>query len=324
VINWSRQKYAFLLRQECLVTLFTALVIAVFSSIPDSNFCTLPNFRIILSQAAINGICVIGLTTCLIMGGIDFSMGAILAVCACFSGILVNHGLPVILVILLSVSTGILCGAVNGFLIAYLRIAPIIATLASMYVLRGMCAIATGGVWISDFPDTFKWPGQTTWRGIPMHFVLWIALAFSAQYILNNFNAGRKLYAAGGNPEAARLFGIDYAACRMNVYMISGALIGLSGTIYASMVGTVSADTTGLNTGGDLLAAALIGGVNINGGKGNIFGAGMGVLLMQIIRNGLIISRISEHWADAITGAIIVFALVLSYLENYSQRGEKK
>ncbi|MDR1622245.1 MAG: ABC transporter permease [Synergistaceae bacterium] len=308
------------LRQEYIVTLFTIMVVFVFSVLPGSNFYSLPNFRIILSQAAINGICVIGLTLCLIMGGIDFSMGAVLAVCACFSGILVNRGVPVFAVLAASVLTGMLCGAANGFLIAYLRIAPIIATLASMYVLRGLCAIATGGVWISDFPETFKWPGQSTYGGIPMHFVLWLVLAFAVQFTLNNFNIGRKFYAAGGNPESARLFGIDYAAYRLSAYAASGALIGLSGTIYASMVGTVSADTTGLNTSGDLLAAALIGGVHINGGKGNVFGAGIGVLLMRIIRNGLIISKISEHWADAVTGAIIVLALVLSSLEKFSQR----
>ena len=313
------------MRQEYVVAIFTFIVAFIFSVLPGSNFCSLSNFRVIFSQAAINGICVIGLSLCLIMGGVDFSMGAILAACACFAGMMVNQGVPVWGVLALSILVGALCGGANGFLIARLRIAPIIATLASMYVLRGLSAVLTGGVWISDFPDTFKWPGQSSSWGIPMHFILWLVLAFLTQYGLDNLNIGRKLYVSGGNPEAAKLFGIRYPAYRMGVYAVSGALIGLSGTIYASMVGTVSANTTGLNTSGELLAAALIGGVNIGGGKGNVFGAGIGVLLMQIIRNGLIISKISEHWADAVTGMIIVVALVLSSLENLpAQWGETR
>lgn len=310
------------LSQEIVLAIFILFLSLFFTVVSKGQFATFSNCCVILSQMAINGICVIGLTFCVIMGGIDFSAGAILATTACFSGLLVNAGVPVPLVLIISILIGTLSGALNGFMIGRLAITPIIATLASMYILRGITTIFTGGIWVSNFPDRFKWPGQTYIAGIPMHFVLFILLAAAVQYVFSNCNIGRKLYACGGNPEAAKLFGLNYNKYRFCVYTISGAFIGLAGLIYASMVGTVSADTTGLNTSNDLLAAALIGGVNINGGKGSIVGACLGVLLMQIIRNGLIICRFAEHWADAATGLIIVIALVLNVLEKYESQRE--
>lgn len=305
-----------MLRQEYIVAGFILLLSLVFSLVPGSRFATVSNFRIILSQVAINGIAVIGLSLCVLMGGVDFSAGAILATCSCLSGMMVNAGMPVILVMLCSILIGFACGSFNGMLIGRFRIAPIIATLASMYILRGFTTVVTGGVWISDFPDRFKWPGQTVLFGIPMHFILFVVLAALTQLFLQFHTSGRKLYAAGGNPESAKLAGLNYNFYRFGAYAASGAFIGLSGTIYASMVGTVSSSTTGLSTSGDLLAAALIGGLSIKGGKGNIAGACLGMLLMQIIRNGLIISKVPEHWADTITGFIIIVALVLNAVET--------
>ena len=311
-----RQTKKLFLRQEFIVATFILFLILVFSLISGSRFATFSNMRIILSQVAINGISVIGLSLCVLMGGVDFSAGAILATCSCLSGMMVNSGMPVILVMFCSILIGFVCGSFNGMLIGRFRIAPIIATLASMYILRGVTTVATGGVWISDFPDRFKWPGQTVLLGTPMHFIVFLLLAFGAQFFLLKHQTGRRLYVAGGNPEAAKLAGLNYSLYRFGAYAVSGAFIGLSGTVYASMVGTVSSTTTGLSTSGDLLAAALIGGLSIRGGKGNIVGACLGVLLMQIIRNGLIISKVPEHWADTITGLIIIFALVLNAVET--------
>lgn len=306
----------FVLRQEYIVAAFILLLVLVFSLISESRFASFSNLRIILSQAAINGIAVIGLSLCVFMGGVDFSAGAILATCSCLSGMMVNAGMPVILVMTCSILIGFACGSFNGMLIGRFRIAPIIATLASMYILRGVTTVATGGVWISDFPDRFKWPGQTVVVGVPMHFIVFGVLAACTQYFLLNHSTGRKIYAAGGNPETAKLAGLNYNFYRFSVYAVSGGFIGLSGTIYASMVGTVSSNTTGLSTSGDLLAAALIGGLSIKGGKGNIVGACLGILLMQVIRNGLIISKVPEHWADTITGIIIIMALVMNAAET--------
>ena len=311
------------LTQEGRLVFFTILLGAAFAFFSRGQFISFSNLQGILSQMAINGICVIGLTLCVLMGGIDFSAGAILAACACFCGMIVNHGIATGISVIISILIGFLCGALNGFLISRLVITPIIATLGSMYIFRGVTTLFTRGNWISNFPAGFGWPGQTFILGVPLHFLVFVLLAAAAHYVLICCNTGRKLYACGANPEAAKLFGLNYNKYRFMVYTISGGFLGLAGAIYASMVGTVSSDTTGLNTSNDLLAAALVGGVSINGGKGTVIGACLGVLLMQIIRNGLIISRLAEYWSEAATGLIIVLALMLNVLEGYHRQERK-
>ena len=130
------------------------------------------------------------------------------------------------------------------------------------------------------------------------------------------FNIGRKIYAVGGNINAAELAGMDVVRTKLIAYMISGGLIGLAGTVYASMVGTISASTTGSSLGFQLLASALIGGMSINGGKGTVIGTFLGVMLLGVISNGLILSRVSEYWVDTVTGSIIIVALSINAIKN--------
>ena len=211
---------------------------------------------------------------------------------------------------------GVLCGLFNGALVARLRIPPIIATMASMNIFRGIAIVVTKGDWITGFPKYFNTLGQGRICGIPIPFWIFAVITASCGILMKYFNIGRKIYAVGGNINAAELAGMDVVRTKLIAYMISGGLIGLAGTVYASMVGTISASTTGSSLGFQILASALIGGMSINGGKGTVIGTFLGVMLLGVISNGLILSRVSEYWVDTVTGSIIIVALSINAIKN--------
>ncbi|HOJ11926.1 MAG TPA: ABC transporter permease [Clostridiales bacterium] len=299
---------------EFIVAAFVFIVYIAFSVI-SGNFAKVDNIKLILSQVAINGICAIGVSMVVFLGGIDLSSGSILALCAASSGMFINAGMPLYLTILISMGIGALCGLLNGFLVARFRIPPIIATLASMNVIRGVAIIITGGDWITGFPDSFKVIGQGRVLGLPIPFIIFIVITILSSLMLRYLNIGRKIYAVGGNASAAELAGFNIVGIKLFAYILCGIMIGLAGTVYASMVGTISASTTGGSLGFQVLAAALIGGLSINGGKGTTVGTCFGVILLGIMRNGLILSKVSEYWIDAVTGTVILIALVINALQ---------
>ena len=301
--------------QEFAVFCFTLAVVLAFVLL-STSFATVANFCLILSQVSINGICAIGVSMVVFLGGIDLSSGAILALCTSCSGMFVNMGIPVFFCILMSMAIGVLCGLFNGALVARLRIPPIIATMASMNIFRGIAIVVTKGDWITGFPKYFNTLGQGRICGIPIPFWIFAIITASCGILMKYFNIGRKIYAVGGNINAAELAGMDVVRTKLIAYMISGGLIGLAGTVYASMVGTISASTTGSSLGFQILASALIGGMSINGGKGTVIGTFLGVMLLGVISNGLILSRVSEYWIDTVTGSIIIVALSINAIKN--------
>lgn len=300
--------------QEFMILVFIVIVSTVFGVVSD-NFCVLSNIQLILSQVAINGICAIGVSMVIFLGGIDLSSGSILALCAACSGMITNAGMPLIITLICSILIGMGCGVLNGFLVARLRIPPIIATLASMNVIRGLAIIVTGGEWITGFPKSFNVIGQGRIFGIPIPFIIFIAVTVVAFLLFRYVNIGRKVYAVGGNISAAELAGLNVVKVKLFAYVLCGAVIGLAGTVYASMVGTISASTTGSSLGFQILAAALIGGLSINGGKGTVLGSFFGVVLLGVIKNGLILSKVSEYWIDAVTGIVILIALTINAIQ---------
>lgn len=300
--------------QEFMILSFIVIISIAFTLISD-NFSDPGNIQLILSQVAINGICTIGVSMVIFLGGIDLSSGSILALCAACSGMIINTGMPLILTLLCSILIGMGCGLLNGFLIARLRIPPIIATLASMNVIRGLAITVTGGDWITGFPKSFNVIGQGRILGIPIPFIIFIAVATLAYLLFRYVNIGRKIYAVGGNILAAELAGLNAIRVKLFAYVLCGAVIGLAGTVYASMVGTISASTTGSSLGFQILAAALIGGLSINGGKGTVLGSFLGVILLGVMKNGLILSKVSEYWIDAVTGIIILIALAINAIQ---------
>ena len=304
-------------RIEFPIILFVILIFFVFSMLSE-NFSNIQNLKLIALQISINGICAIGMTMVVLLGGINLSIGSVLALCATCAGLFNNAGIPLPIIIILTIIIGGLCGILNGFLIVRFRIPDIIATLATMSIIRGIAVTISGGKWVTNFTNDFSILGQGNFLGIPYAFIVFIVLAVLFGIILSKFNWGRKLYAVGGNKEAALLIGINEKRIRASVYLIDGMLIGLAAVLYAGMMANVQASTAGNNISNLILASVLIGGASIFGGKGTLLGTSFGVLLMGMIRNGMILIKASEYWVDAITGGLIILALIINVIQQKS------
>lgn len=312
----------FLKRQEVIVAIFTVLLFIFFSVFSD-NFLTAKNVKLIFSQYSINGICVLGVAIVVILGGIDLSAGSILAVAGFCGGALINTGAPAILAILVAIIMGTVCGCVNALVITKLGVPAIITTIATNYLFRGLLVIVTGGFWVNQFPKSFT--TIATGRFLGMNNTFWMAmlLLLLVSFMMHNLNMGRKIYAVGTNPEGADRCGIHTDRVLIFGYSLCGALIGFAGSMYAAQYGAVNPAVVGTNLGTTVLAAALAGGVNF-GGRGTLAGGAIGMMLITVINNGLIQIKVSEYWIDAITGAIILLALLLNILNVGTVRREEE
>lgn len=312
----------FLKRQEVIVAIFTVLLFIFFSVFSD-NFLTAKNVKLIFSQYSINGICVLGVAIVVILGGIDLSAGSILAVAGFCGGALINTGASAILAILVAVIMGTVCGCVNALVITKLGVPAIITTIATNYLFRGLLVIVTGGFWVNQFPKSFT--TIATGRFLGMNNTFWMAmlLLLLVSFMTHNLNIGRKIYAVGTNPEGADRCGIHTDRVLIFGYSLCGALIGFAGSMYAAQYGAVNPAVVGTNLGTTVLAAALAGGVNF-GGRGTLAGGAIGMMLITVINNGLIQIKVSEYWIDAITGAIILLALLLNILNVGTVRREEE
>lgn len=305
-------------RQEFIVAAFSLLVFIFFSLFSD-NFYTPTNLRLILQQYAVNGICVLGISIVIILNGIDLSAGAILAMAGAVSGTMVKSGVPVILCILAGVALGMLFSFINALIITKCRVPAIVTTIATNYLFRGLIVVITGGYWVNQFPKAFTRIGAGRLFGISNLFWMAMLLLIVMTVFMKYFNTGRKIYAVGTNPQGADLSGISSDRIQLIGYTICGALIGFAGVMYASSYGAINPSSTGTTLGTTVLAAALAGGVNF-GGKGTLLGGAIGMLMITITNNGLIQIKVSEYWVDAITGAIILIALVLNVLNAREKR----
>lgn len=312
----------FLKRQETIIAGFTILVFVVFSLISD-NFATNSNFQLILQQVAINGICVVGVGIVVILGGIDLSAGAVLTLAGAIGGMMIKAGCNVALAVFGSVLAGAACGSINALLITKLRLPPIITTLATNYLFRGAAIMLTGGSWVNNFPREFTQYGTGRIFGTSNVFWLFLLILAAVSYMMKYLNIGRKIYAVGTNNDAAEKSGISITRVKFFGYVLCGAIIGFAGIMYAAQIGAISSTSTGLTLGTQVLAAALAGGISITGGRGTLFGASIGILMIGMIKNGLILTKVSESWIDAVTGGIILLALALNVLNSREKRREE-
>ncbi|RUS44965.1 ABC transporter permease [Cohnella sp. AR92] len=309
--------------QEAPIILFTLLVIVLFSSL-SSGFFQADNAKLILDQNITSLIVAIGMTMVILLGGMDLSVGSVLALTATAVGVFLNHGMHPWIAALLGVCIGVLCGAVNGYFIAIRKIPDIIVTLATMYIFRGIAVGISGGTWMTNFPNGFRYFGQGELLGLSFPLIVAIVLIAFFIYLMKFTRSGRRIYAIGGNGSAAKLAGISVARTKFTVYVWSGMLVGIAAVIFASKVGSVQASTAGSNLSFEVMAAVLIGGGSIFGGVGTVAGTMIGVLFMGIIKNGLIITKISPFWVDATTGFLIILAIIINTLQRIRQNKRKE
>jgi rhamnose transport system permease protein len=284
-----------------------AVLLAVLLSAP--SFFGASNLR---DLAVINApvlIVALGMTLVILVGEIDISVGSQFAVCSVVAGLLSKAGVPIALVPLVVVAVGAAMGAVNGFLVGTLGLPSIIVTLAMLVAWRDALRWATEGAWVQDLPASFQWFGLAPAVAQTLIVGVAIGVLALAGWALRNLSAGRSLYAVGSDEEAARLAGIEPKRVVFGVFTATGALVGLAAVLNAVRFTAVPSNS-GLGLELTAVAAVVVGGTAITGGRGTVLGTLVGVLLLGTIGTAMTYVGISPFWAKAIQGLIILAALV--------------
>lgn len=286
------------------------ILLCIFLSFATDKFMSLRNILNIMDQISVLGIMAVGMTLVILIGGIDLAVGSVLALTMMVLGYLANvAGLPMVLSILLALVAAGLTGAVSGLMITAFRVPAFIATLAMMSVARGLANMITDGQQIVGFPGWFSTLAYNRIGGFLTLTVAIMLVVFLLGWLYLRYTAGgRSLYAIGGNPEVARLAGINVNAYTVGVYVVSGLLAGLAGVVLAMRLDSVQ-PTAGVSYELDTIAAVVIGGTSLTGGRGGIFGTIIGVLIIGVLRNGLNLLGVSPFMQAVVIGVVIALAV---------------
>ncbi len=304
------------IRQYGLLIVFG--IICLIISLITPQFLNISNLTIIVTQVSINALLAFGVTFVIITGGIDLSLGSIVAVSGVTSAMLAHpDSYPVLIPIIMGLLAGLLMGAFNGFIITKSKIAPFIVTLGTMTIGRGLALILSDGRPVSNLSDSFNYLGSGTVLGIPVLILIFILVFALCSIILSKTILGRYIYAIGGNEQAARASGINIDRVKLSVYSISGLLAGLAGILLASRI-TTGQPNAGAGFELDAIAAVVIGGTSTAGGRGTMAGTLIGVLLIGVINNGLDLLNVTSYYQQVVMGIIIIGAVVLDSLNQKS------
>jgi erythritol transport system permease protein len=321
-----------LLKMRTLVALF---LVFIFFAVMAPNFLSAANVLIISKHVALNAFLAIGMTFVIVAGGIDLSVGSIVGLCAMVAGYLVLYGidlgigwsiqfntLEICLIVLL---VGAFIGILNGLLVTKLNVAPFIATLGTLYVARGAALLFSDGRTFPNLngnPDygsaSFPWIGVGSVLGIPVAIWILAVVAIIAAYIATRTPLGRHIYAVGGNERGAALSGVNVGRVKIFVYMFSGLCAALVGLIIASQL-QASHPATGETFELNAIAAAVLGGTSMSGGRGRIGGTLIGAFVIGILADGLIMMGVSAFWQTVIKGLVIIAAVVIDQFQQKIQ-----
>lgn len=312
-------------------------IIAVFSFL-SPNYLTVGNFLIMASHVAIYGILAIGMLLVILNGGIDLSVGSILALSGVMAGAMMQgielQALGIILyppvwaVVVLTCVMGALVGAVNGVLIAWFKVPAFVATLGVMYVARGVALLLTNGLTYNNLSGSadlgntgFDWLGFNRLAGVPISVLVLAGIAVLAGLMLSRSAFGRWLYASGGNERAADLSGVPVRRVKITVYTLSGMLSAVAGLVLSSQL-TSAGPTAGTTYELTAIAAVVIGGAALTGGRGTVRGTMLGAFVIGFLSDGLVIIGVSSYWQTVFTGAVIVLAVLMNSIQ-YGSRARK-
>lgn len=291
---------------------FLALIILVVGiSIVSPEFRTGNNFLSLLRQSSINGLIAFGMTGVILTGGIDLSVGSVLALTTALCAGLITAGIPAGIAMLAAVILGAVFGLVSGFMVTKGRLQPFIATLITMTVYRGVTMIYTDGKPISGLGDSFilKFIGKGTIFGIPFPAILFLVIFGVLFFVYNKTTLGRRVYATGSNSKCAQLVGVNIDRTKLFVYGLSGVLSALAGLILLSRLNSAQ-PTLGSGYELDAIASVALGGTSMNGGRGKITGTLIGVLIIAVLNNGLNILGVSSYYQDVVKGIVILVAVL--------------
>ena len=306
---------------------FLALAIMVVAlSVLSDNFLTIDNGWNILRQISVNLCLSIGMTLVILSGGIDLSVGAILGLAGAIAAGLLTKGVTLTALgvrleittagaIVAGVGTGAVAGWFNGFVITRFRLPSFVATLGMLSIARGLTMLWTGGFPITSLGGSFGFLGTGVLLGMPMPVWIMLALTLVFLVVTKRTRFGRHVYAVGGNERAARLTGLNVSRIKLAVYTLAGALAGVAGLIVTARLDSAQPNA-GLGYELDSIAAVVIGGTSLSGGRGSVGGTVLGCLIIGVLNNGLFLLNVSPFWQQVIKGAVILLAVALDRLYN--------
>ena len=304
------------IRGAGLVVLLLALIAAF--TLLSPNFLTESNFFTVTRLDAEIGLIAIGMAIVIASGGIDLSVGAILALSSITIGQLYAHGAPLWAAVTGSLIVALACGLFNGAMVVLLNLHPLLVTLGTLALYRGLALGISNATGFSEFPTSFEYFGQSYVGPLPTQLIVWALVAVVAHVLVRHGTAGRRLLSVGVNQTAARFSGVRLGAVRMTVYGVSGLLAGVASVIYTSRVFSARGDA---GAGLELLAiaAVVLGGASIRGGEISIARTTLAVAVIGVIPNGFILARIDTSWQYVAVGVVMVVAVVLN--ERFVRKG---
>ena len=306
----------YLQKYGILIALIAACVFLTFA---NEFFLTTRNILNVLRQTSINGILAIGMTFVILTRGIDLSVGSVVALAGIVSASLattsatamvVGGPYPVALALAAGLAVGMGCGAISGFVVARFNVPSFVATLGMLSAARGMTLIYAGGKPVPALSDGYRWIGTADIAGIPLPVIAFAIVILAALWVLTSTRFGRHVYAAGGNPHAAKVSGINVPRIRFLVYVISGGLAGFAGMMLAARTGSALTQA-GIAYELDAIAAVVIGGTSLSGGIGKVTGTVIGALLIGVMNNGLDLIGVESYYQQVIKGGLIIAAVML-------------
>ncbi|RUS60811.1 ABC transporter permease [Pseudorhodobacter sp. E13] len=303
--------------QQKLLAFASLIVLLAFFSIASPNFMQTSNIIAILQATSVNGVLAIAATLVIITGGIDLSVGTLMTFCAVIAGVVLTYlGMPMALGVIAAIGAGACCGLISGTLVAKMKIPPFIATLGMMLILKGLSLVISGTkpIYFNDTPNFYKISTGSIIGDvipavpIPNGVLILFLLALAIGYVLNRTVLGRYCFALGSNEEAVRLSGVNADGWKMAIYALAGGICGVAGLIIASRLNSAQ-PALGLGYELDAIAAVVIGGTSLAGGRGSVLGTIIGALIMSVLLNGLRIMSVAQEWQTVVTGSIIIIAV---------------
>jgi ribose transport system permease protein len=310
----NTKRIVYLMLNEAGIGLVLVLLCFLFSYFVPA-FASLNNISNIFTQISINTVIAVGMTFVILLGGIDLSVGSVLALCTILAGLVITNksfsvGSAIVLAVLASMAAGMACGLFNGWVCERWKIHSFVVTLGMLNMARGAALQVSGSRTIFSFPRAFNSFGTLSYFGIPVIFMMAILLVAAGHFILKKTVFGRMIYAIGNNEEAVRLSGHNTKAYKVAAFVICGATVGMAAVLYMLRLNIASPI---LGTGFELsaIAAVVIGGTSMSGGKGSLIGTLFGAAIIGVLNNGLLLLGMSDFARQIVTGAIIVGAVVL-------------
>ncbi len=312
-------------RSRTTTLLLINLVVAAVLAILQPRFLDIENLSSMLMGMTYDLLMAMGMTLILILGGIDLSVGSVLGltgvvVTMLLSNHIASSAIPVPLAMLAGLGVAAACGAINGFGVARLKIAPFIVTLSMFAIARGLATVLTSGWYVSGLPDAYLVIGQGSFLGIPYPILVTIGILIVFSYLLSRWKPLNQSFFVGQNPDAAALSGIRVTSVTFSAYVISSVLAGVAAVFMTSRL-AMGFFQFGLGSELNAIAGAVIGGASFAGGSGNLLGTFLGVLLLALIRNGFVLLNGSPNWQGIVSGAIVFLAIAV---DAYRRRNETR